>query len=213
MALAPKFAGQRFSAQFKAGSTENVIHTLELYLDYVCPFSKKMFDTVYGKVFDVIKAKYADKVQVIFRHQVQPWHPSSTLTHESALAVNRLAPHKFWAFSAALFANQTKFFDVNVANESRNATYIRLSEIAEEAGIDGSKVLKGLRINDKPGKDGALNTGNLITDDLKLCIKAARLVGVHVSPTVIFDGNVENSIGSSYTPKDWEAWLEKNVTE
>lgn len=64
--------------------------------------------------------------------------------------MNRLSPHKFWAYSAALFAAQTTFFDVNVANESRNATYIRLSEIAEEAGVDGSKVLKGLRINDKP---------------------------------------------------------------
>lgn len=69
MALPPKFAGQRFNAQFKAGSTENLTHTLELYLDYVCPYSKKMFDTVYGKVFDVIREKYADKVQVIFRRE------------------------------------------------------------------------------------------------------------------------------------------------
>lgn len=30
---------------------------------------------------------YDEKVKVIFRPQVQPWHVSSTLTHESALAV------------------------------------------------------------------------------------------------------------------------------
>jgi len=211
MALPPKFAGQRFSALYKAGSTEGMTHTLELYLDYVCPFSKKMFDTVYGKVLPVIREKYADKVEVIFRHQIQPWHPSSTLVHESALAVNRLAPHKFWTYSSALFAAQTQFFDVNTCNEARNATYIRLSEIAEEAGIDGSKVLKGLRVSDKPAKDGQLNVGNFVTDDLKVCIKMARLVGVHVSPTVIFDGVVENGISSGMGIKEWEEWLEKNL--
>jgi hypothetical protein len=31
--------------------------------------------------------KYEGKVKVIIRLQVQPWHLSSTLTHESALAV------------------------------------------------------------------------------------------------------------------------------
>lgn len=82
--------------------------------------------------------------------QVQPWHPSSTLTHESGLAVNRLAPDKFWTYSSALFAAQTKFFDVSVMNETRNATYARLAQIAEQVGVDGSKVLGELRVGDKP---------------------------------------------------------------
>lgn len=69
MALPPKFAGQRFNALYKAGSAEGTIHTLELFLDYVCPYSKKMFDTVYGKVLPLIREKYADKVQVIFRRE------------------------------------------------------------------------------------------------------------------------------------------------
>jgi len=170
-----------------------------------------MFDTVYGKVFDLIREKYKGKVEVIFRHQIQPWHPSSTLTHESALAVLRLSPHKFWIYSSALFAAQTKFFDVNTCNESRNDTYVRLSEIAEEVGVDGGKVLKGLKVADKPAKDGQLNIGNFVTDDLKTSIKMARLVGVHVSPTVIFDGVVENGISSGMGIKEWEEWLEKNV--
>lgn len=54
--------------------------------------------------------------------------------------------------------------------------------------------------------------GNFVTDDLKTCIKMARLVGVHVSPTVIFDGVMENGISSGMGIQEWEEWLEKNVT-
>jgi hypothetical protein len=38
-----------------------------------------------------------------------------------------------------------------------------------------------------------------------------RMQGVHVTPTVVFDGVVENSINSSFTAAQWEEWLEKNV--
>ena len=94
MALAPKFAGQRFSV-----ASAPVLHTLELYLDYVCPYSLKMFNTMYTSVFPLIREKYSSKVQVIFRQQIQPWHPSSTLVHEAGVAVLKLQPAKFWDFS------------------------------------------------------------------------------------------------------------------
>jgi hypothetical protein len=84
---------------------------------------------VYHDVVPLLKNKYADKVNVVFRHQVQPWHPSSTLgisyhtpnlhsirelgegeklineggtyiAHEAALAVERVSPGLFWEFSA-----------------------------------------------------------------------------------------------------------------
>jgi len=63
MALAPKFVGQKFTAATSAPT----LHTLELYLDYVCPFSLKMFNTVYASVFPLIRQKYASKVQILFR--------------------------------------------------------------------------------------------------------------------------------------------------
>lgn len=68
-----------------------------------------------------------------------------------------------------------------------------------------------LEISDKPGEDGALNVGNKVTDDLKVAIKAARLVGVHVSPTAIFDGVVNGEISSGWGEKEWKEWLEKSV--
>lgn len=96
MALAPKFAGQRFAA---LSNPSPALHTLELYLDYVCPFSAKMFNTVYNSVFPLLKSKYSNKVQILFRQQIQPWHPSSTLVHEAAVGVLKVDEGKFWEFS------------------------------------------------------------------------------------------------------------------
>ncbi|KAK6434428.1 hypothetical protein LTR95_009392 [Oleoguttula sp. CCFEE 5521] len=207
MALAPKFAGQKLVAS----AQPKTLHTLELYLDYVCPFSAKIFNTVYSSVFPIVKSKYPDKVQFIFRQQIQPWHPSSTLTHEAGVAVLQTSPDKFWDFSKVLFEKQNDYFDVNVVNEPRNKTYSRLAQLASEVGIDEKKIYRLLEVPDKPAKDGSLNVGNAVTNDLKLLVKAARLTGVHVTPTVLFNGVVENGISSSFSTSDWEQWLEKNI--
>ncbi|TKA83760.1 hypothetical protein B0A55_00060 [Friedmanniomyces simplex] len=208
MALNPRFAGQKLAAHV----SPYTLHTLELYLDYVCPFSKKMFNTVYDSVFPVVKEKYADKVQFIFRQQIQPWHPSSTLVHEAGAAVLQTDPDKFWEFSKALFAKSDEYYDVNVVNETRNATYERLSKLAGSVGVDEKKIYGLLKISDKPDKDGSLNTGNSVTNDVKLMVKANRLTGVHVTPTVLFNGVVEGGISSSFTKEEWEQWLQKNIT-
>ncbi|CAF9936523.1 MAG: hypothetical protein ALECFALPRED_006876 [Alectoria fallacina] len=207
MALAPKFAGQAYSAEV----SPKAIHTIELYLDYVCPFSAKMFSTLYNSVLPSVPKKYPAKVQFLFRQQIQPWHPSSTLVHEAGAAVLRLAPDKFWPFSEALFEHQKEFFDVNVVHEARNDTYKRLAKLAGSVGLEENEVFELLEISDKPGEGGSLNTGNMVTDDIKLMVKANRRLGVHVTPTVLFNGIEEGSISSSYTGQQWEEWLDKNV--
>lgn len=165
-----------------------------------------MFQTLYNSVLPNVPKKYPAKVQFLFRQQIQPWHPSSTLVHEAGAAVLRLAPDKFWPFSAALFEHQTDFFDVNVVHEARNDTYKRLAKLAGSVGLEESKVFELLEISDKPGEGGSLNTGNKVTDDVKLMVKvsclagvsgkqvpnelankANRRVGVHVTPTVLFN--------------------------
>lgn len=46
----------------------------------------RAIDTVLKPLLDA-GGKYDGQVKVILRPQVQPWHASSTLTHEAALAV------------------------------------------------------------------------------------------------------------------------------
>ncbi|KKA26199.1 hypothetical protein TD95_000055 [Thielaviopsis punctulata] len=215
MAVAPKFAATRLVFGTPAANISGVppaTHTLEVFLDYCCPFSAKIFRTLTSSVVPLIKASpsLAPNVQLIFRQQVQPWHPSSTLMHEAALAVQRVAPECFWEFSGKLFDAQTSYFDVSLVNETRNQTYKRLAALAGEAGVNADKVYELLEIPSE-ARDGALNVGNGVTNDLKHAVKTARLVGVHVSPTVIFDGVVQNDVSSSWTLEQWEKWLNANV--
>ncbi|KAI2603776.1 uncharacterized protein GGS25DRAFT_505419 [Hypoxylon fragiforme] len=216
MALPPKFAGQKLLFGQPSSLTAGVpaaVHTLELFLDYVCPFSAKQFSTVYHTVVPLIKAnpKWASSLQIIFRQQVQPWHPSSTLVHEAGLAVLQVAPDKYWLFSDALFKDQQSYFDEAVVHEPRNETYKRLAKLAASVGVDEKKVFDLLVISDKVPEGGYPNFGNKVTNDLKVQIKVARLVGVHVSPTVIFDGVVANEISSSWTKEQWQEWLTKSI--
>ncbi|KAL1972141.1 hypothetical protein VTN31DRAFT_7360 [Thermomyces dupontii] len=207
MALNPKFAGLKLAAAGGTAAGTQTPHTLELYLDYVCPFSAKVFNTFHTQVRPIIAQKYASKLQVIFRPHVQPWHPSSTLVHEAAVAVLRIAPDKFWDFSEALFKKQTEYFDEAVVDETRNQTYKRLAALAGSVGIDEGKVYELLEV--KAGNP--TNAGNQVSNDFKLIIKANRVIGVHVSPTVFFNGVEEKSISSSFTAAQWEEWLQKNV--
>lgn len=170
-----------------------------------------MFKTVYNSVFPLIQSEYSSNVQIIFRQQIQPWHPSSTLVHEAGAAVLRLAPSKFWDFSKELFEHAPEYYDVNVVNEVRNDTYKRLAKLAASVGIDEKKFYELLVIPEKPAEDGSLNIGNGVTNDIKVMVKVNRMQGVHVTPTVVFDGVVENSISSSFTGEQWKEWLAKNV--
>ena len=130
-----------------------------------------MFKTLHNAIFPQLAQKYPSKVRFIFRQQIQPWHPSSTLCHEAGAAVLRLAPDKFYDFSARLFDRQKEYFDVNVVHEERNQTYARLAKLAAEGGVSDEEVMRLLTIPDKATDDGALNVGNMVTDDVKLMVK------------------------------------------
>lgn len=74
-------------------------------------FSKKLFSTVYTSVKPLVEQKYKSKVQIVFRQQVQPWHPSSTLVHEAGVAVLQTNPEKFWVRQASMAARPVTDFE------------------------------------------------------------------------------------------------------
>lgn len=176
-------------------------HTLDIFLDYVCPFSAKMAFTIDKVVKPLISAggKYDGKIRAIIRLQVQPWHIASTLTHESALAVTRISPESFWPFSIELFKNQSHFFDIPIANLTVTQIREKLVDLALPiVGSDKKDVLIDLLTF-----KGSPNGGIAVTDDLKYTVKFARQNGIHVSPTVLWDGLVVNEISSSWGEQEW----------
>lgn len=73
------------------------INRVEYFLDFACPFSAKMYKVLAAKVLP--KAASMPDVEMIFRHQVQPWHVQSLILHECSLAVAKVASGKFEKFA------------------------------------------------------------------------------------------------------------------
>jgi len=185
-------------------------HTLDYFLDYVCPFSAKISKSIENNLKPLIKKNYDGKVKVIFRNQVQPWHSSSTLVHEAGLAVARVSPDNFWAFSLKLFEKQTDFFDIPSSNSTPVQTREKLVDLAITVpGIDSSS--KGALLDLLAHKTSP-NGGVAVTDELKYTIKFSRQNGIHVSPTVLWDGLVANEISSSWGENEWSEFLKTKVS-
>ncbi|KAJ2753795.1 hypothetical protein GGH94_003824 [Coemansia aciculifera] len=180
-------------------------HTLEVYLDYTCPFSAKLWRTLTSEVIPHI-TETSLGVSIIFRHQVQPWHPTSTLLHEASLAVEKLNPAGFVPFSQALFEHQREYFDEANVEKTRAETYRQLADLAASINaIDDRQAM--LQLLDIQPSAEPRNAGNAVTNDLKYHIRLARAKAVHVSPTVAFDGVADDSVSSSWTLDQWKTWL------
>jgi len=189
-----------------AGST-HAPHTLDVFLDYVCPFSAKMAAVIESDLKKMVGhgGKFDGKVKVIFRNQVQPWHASSTFVHEAGLAVARASPDVFWAFSLELFKQQMDFFDGPTSTMTPLEIRAKLAHIVDK--VQGNtKKFNGLLTLKGPG-----NAGVEVTNDLKYTIKFSRQNGIHVSPTVLWDGVVANEISSSWTAMEWDKFLAEKI--
>ncbi|VDB97133.1 unnamed protein product [Peniophora sp. CBMAI 1063] len=205
MALQPSFR-----ACIVAGSPA-APHTLDIFLDYVCPFSGKMtraIDSVLKPLLDA-GGQYEGKVKVIFRNQVQPWHASSTFVHEAGVAVAMVAPQKFWPFTVLLMNRQEEFYDIPSSKLTPLQIREQLADVASKSGLDDGEL--------KAFKDALVlkstpNGGTSVTDALKYTVKFARQNSIHVSPTVLWDGLVANEISSSWGEKEWSEFLAAKVT-
>ncbi|CAO3684549.1 unnamed protein product [Rhizopus stolonifer] len=196
MALAPQFSGHLLGSSFAP-------HTIEIYLDYVCPFSAKIYKKIRQQIWPYIQEEYPEKVKFIFRQQVQPWHAPSTIVHEAALAVEKINNKKFYEFSDVLFEHQKEYFDEALESKSRRETAHDLAKLAETVGIPSDKFLE-LVLN---GTGEPKNSGNKVTNDLKLAIKIGRQNGIHVSPTLLFDGLRDDSVSSGWELDQWKEYL------
>jgi hypothetical protein len=99
------------------------------------------------------------------------------MTHEAALAVERVDPSKFWAYSVVLFANQTRFYDSSTATETRLDMYKRLAKLAEEVGLKSEDVLKYL--NFEPVAVGSAeghNIGNAVRFNISGAYGRSRMI-------------------------------------
>lgn len=88
------------------------------------------------------------------------------MTHEAALAVERVDPSKFWDYCLALFARQTSYFDSSTATETRLDMYQRLAMLAEESVcVNAEDILSHLNLAPvEIGSSEGRNIGNAVRD-------------------------------------------------
>merc|ERR1712113_1268182 len=89
-------------------------HTIELFLDFCCPFSCKTFNTVNKHVVDKHKTSL-----FLVRLVVQPWHPQGTYMHEAVIAMGMVKPEHQIAYIQKVFDHQQQFFDDKTINKTR----------------------------------------------------------------------------------------------
>jgi len=186
-------------------------HTLDVFLDYVCPFSEKLSRTIdkIVKPWVEVGGRYEGKIKIIFRNQVQPWHGSSTFTHESGLAVARVTPQNFWPFSLLLLQRQEEYYDIPTSTLTPMQIREKLASLYAETGVTSDQVET---FRDLLRNKSTPNGGVSVTDELKYTIKFSRQNGVHVSPSVLWDGILVNEVSSSWGEPEWKEFFAQKVT-
>ena len=122
-----------------------------------------------------------------------PKPPQHALTHaRTAIAI---------AIAIAIAAQ-----DDNVWDKSRAQIYDELATLAASSGADRAAVAAKLA---RVEVEGEHNTGNATTNTLKLYTKWTRGRGLHVTPTVLINGIVDDSVSSGWSLQQWTEYLDK----
>jgi hypothetical protein len=178
-------------------------NTVEVFLDFNCPFSAKMFRKLQDEVVPAIREDRESHNQsskdasfnLWMVNVVQPWHGvQSSILHDVSFAVARSAPSKYGAVARVLFDNIERFYDSEVQDLTRRQiTQSILELISEKLTLEEKRSVEAL-LYIAPDSG---NAGNGVGVDNKYFAKYARTLGVHVTPTVVVNGIVVPSIESS----------------
>lgn len=200
--ISPKYAATHYF--HKSSVFKNTFpHVVNLYLDYNCPFSAKIYAKLLKVVPELEKA-HPGQFQFVFVNVIQPWHVNSVYLHEYSLVMAQKlrstenANTTFWNVSKTIFENGPKFYDAATVGLSRGETYKLINDIVyadNDLPFPKEELLNGLELKVTPealAKNGVNAAGN----DIKYFTKYLRGVGVHVTPTISVDGVVDNSISS-----------------
>lgn len=204
----------------------------EVFVDFACPYSRKMFKTLLSDVDS--DGTFTDKMAFTFHNVIQPWHHQSLWLHESSFAVKILYPDTELAYWKALFEDAPNWYDKEIYGLTRGEFYDKIAAFAANVVAanksDGtnaeavkSRILQYLV---PPLQEGGsfpaeatalLGSGpeddeNAVFPMSRQVVKFARKRGVHVTPTVFFNGIEQGQISSGWTAKEWKDFLGEALT-
>ena len=197
-------AGIKLTNSFSSGVVVDLFH------DVCCPYSKKMFDTVFRSLIPALeKENLIGGIQFLWQSVPQPWHAQSCCMHDAIMAASILDVEKTPTYILNIFAKQTDFFDDQAKNLSRVQIYEKLAAIGGESGYDISSLSALLSLENVKGNEGLGN----VTQYLKWAVKYHRVRGVHVTPTVFINGIEAPDVSSGWRDTEWLEKLQPMITE
>ena len=183
---------------------------VDLFHDVCCPYSKKMFNTVFGSLIPALETENSiGGVQFLWQSVPQPWHAQSCCMHDAIMAASILDVEKTPTYISNIFDKQTDFFDDQTKNLSRIQIYEKLAVIGGESGYDVSSFSALLSLEGVTGNEGLGN----VTQYLKWAVKYHRARGVHVTPTVFINGIEAPDVSSGWSDTEWLEKLQQMITE
>jgi len=208
---------------------------IECFLDLICPFSAKMYRTLYDDVVPGINISNNNckdnnsrtNITIKIHHVIQPWHPQSTMVHEAALAVKRVLPGLYLGFIRNVYkkfvSHKNKFSDDDTWNKTRLEIYDELVDCLPTWMDDEDKIQEVKELlyplpvslvvvssdSSSPSNGGGIgNGGNEMTQDIKWACKFHRTRGVHVTPTVFANGIEATQVSSGWKADDWNDFFQ-----
>lgn len=159
----------------------------EIFLEPTCPFSVRAF----SKLDDLLQLAGEDKLAIRIWLHSQPWHMFSGILCRAIIAASTTDQGKEAAKKvlAAIGANREAFeFDDHRAGPNLDTTPKQL--IGRLEGASGVKLADAFQISN-------------LEIVVKQHTKYARQNGIHVSPTVMVGGLVDNTISSGDSVEEW----------
>ena len=183
---------------------------IEMFVDLVCPFSMKMYNTVYNDVLPKLAGK--TDLNIVVNQVPQPWHPQGTYVHEAAFAVKAAAPDAYPAYLSAVYKafESGKFKDDDTIDKSRKQIYAELLDLLA-TGDDTLKAVDVAAVTKLLTLQGEGNAGTPMTQHIKWACKYHRSRGVHVTPTVHVNGLEAGIVSSGWTGEQWLKFIEPST--
>eukprot|EP00965_Chrysotila_dentata_P195936 6177276-Pleurochrysis_carterae.AAC.3 len=179
--------------------------TIELFVDFTCPYSTRMLKAVDQMREDSI----CKDVSFVVQHVPQPFHPQGIFVHEASLAVYQANPAAYPSFMrAAIDAYESGTLSTNSTwNQSRGELYSLLVDLVKKSVDEATakEVQRLLAMN--------ANGNNAILQSLIWACKYHRTRGVHVTPTVHINGLEAAIVSSGWTAEQWLTFLGSGTTD
>ncbi|ORX33510.1 hypothetical protein BD324DRAFT_639621 [Kockovaella imperatae] len=194
---------------------------LEVYLCPTCPFSGKIARALSANVLPLITkgGKYEGRVSLIPRLYPQPFHYTAQFQCEALVWIGTKYPELYWDYFLQIYEHIEEFGNVPAQNMTPLQTREKLFSIAQTL-LEKNGKLKGpasqvhasfMDSADAVKRKAGDEYAKAVEAMLKSGVKLGRQNGIHVTPTVLFDGIRDDFVSSSWGKEEWEDYLAKKM--